>query len=656
MDHLVDQGVKALVIACNSASAAVLRDARERYDVPVVEVIQPAVRRAVRRDPQRAGSASSAPGHRHERGLRGRVRRGARTSSSPAACPRSSSSSRPASPAARSCSGSPTSTSTRWSRAGRRHPRPRLHALPAARRRHLLRDGGGRHARVAAPTRPPRTSTARSSRTASSARPRPARPVHRFLATGDPSRSPGWGGGSSARRSARRARRGRSCPMRLTVVGCAGSYPGPDSPASCYLVEHDGPPASCSTSATARSARCSATPTPYALDAVVLSHLHADHCLDLTSYYVARRYHPDGPPPGAPVLGPPAPPTGWPAYDLPPRGGDARRVRLPRPRRGRPRSARSASRWRRVNHPVEAYAIRVEAGAGRWSTAATPAPRRWSSSPAAPTSPVRGVVPRARRQPRGPAPHRPRPAEHAMPGRRRARAHPPRAVERRGRTLAEAAAAYDGDRAGPAGARDLELTSVRCPRVARMTRSDGRAPTSSVPSPSSAAGSTTPRARVLVEFGRTRCCAPRRSPRACRAGARAPGSAGSPPSTRCCRAPPTPAATASRCGQGRRAHPRDLPAGRPLAARGHRPGGAGREHDRPRLRRAAGRRRHPHRGHHRRLRRARRRVEWARGQGLLKAGAPAAHRLGRGRSASASSTASPCSTCTTTTTSRPRPT
>src|SRR3954451_21927067 len=46
MDHLVDQGVKLLVIACNSASAAVLRDARERYPVPVVEVVHPAVRRA----------------------------------------------------------------------------------------------------------------------------------------------------------------------------------------------------------------------------------------------------------------------------------------------------------------------------------------------------------------------------------------------------------------------------------------------------------------------------------------------------------------------------------------------------------------------------------------------------------------------------------
>jgi glutamate racemase len=48
LDELVDQGVKMLVIACNSASSAMLRDARERYDVPVVEVINPATRRAAR--------------------------------------------------------------------------------------------------------------------------------------------------------------------------------------------------------------------------------------------------------------------------------------------------------------------------------------------------------------------------------------------------------------------------------------------------------------------------------------------------------------------------------------------------------------------------------------------------------------------------------
>lgn len=47
MDQLVASGVKLLVIACNSASAATVRDARERYDVPVIEVVHPAVRRAV---------------------------------------------------------------------------------------------------------------------------------------------------------------------------------------------------------------------------------------------------------------------------------------------------------------------------------------------------------------------------------------------------------------------------------------------------------------------------------------------------------------------------------------------------------------------------------------------------------------------------------
>ena len=46
-DDLVASGVKLLVIACNTASAACLHDARERYDIPVVEVVVPAVRRAV---------------------------------------------------------------------------------------------------------------------------------------------------------------------------------------------------------------------------------------------------------------------------------------------------------------------------------------------------------------------------------------------------------------------------------------------------------------------------------------------------------------------------------------------------------------------------------------------------------------------------------
>jgi glutamate racemase len=47
LDDLVAADVKMLVIACNSAVSACLADVRERYDIPVVEVIRPAVRRAV---------------------------------------------------------------------------------------------------------------------------------------------------------------------------------------------------------------------------------------------------------------------------------------------------------------------------------------------------------------------------------------------------------------------------------------------------------------------------------------------------------------------------------------------------------------------------------------------------------------------------------
>ena len=92
--------------------------------------------------------------------------------------------------------------------------------------------------------------------------------------------------------------------MQVTVVGCAGSFPGPDSPASCYLVEHGGTRVlldlgNGSLGVLQRHADI------FDIDAVVLTHLHADHCLDLASYYVARRYHPEGPRDPVPVLGPP---------------------------------------------------------------------------------------------------------------------------------------------------------------------------------------------------------------------------------------------------------------------------------------------------------------------------------------------------------------
>jgi glutamate racemase len=47
IEFLVKRGCKAVVIACNTASSAMLRDARERFQIPIIEVIQPAARRAV---------------------------------------------------------------------------------------------------------------------------------------------------------------------------------------------------------------------------------------------------------------------------------------------------------------------------------------------------------------------------------------------------------------------------------------------------------------------------------------------------------------------------------------------------------------------------------------------------------------------------------
>ncbi len=93
LDFLVEQGVKLLVIACNTASSAMLRDARERYDVPVVEVIQPAVRRAVTATKTRQGRRDRNGGDHQLARLRGRVRRGTRPRSSSAGPARVSSSS-----------------------------------------------------------------------------------------------------------------------------------------------------------------------------------------------------------------------------------------------------------------------------------------------------------------------------------------------------------------------------------------------------------------------------------------------------------------------------------------------------------------------------------------------------------------------------------
>jgi ribonuclease BN (tRNA processing enzyme) len=91
--------------------------------------------------------------------------------------------------------------------------------------------------------------------------------------------------------------------MRLTVLGCAGSFPGPESACSAYLVEAQGfrlliDFGSGSLSALQRYADLDA------VDAIMLTHLHCDHMLDACTYVVVRRYAPDGPKPPLPVYAP----------------------------------------------------------------------------------------------------------------------------------------------------------------------------------------------------------------------------------------------------------------------------------------------------------------------------------------------------------------
>lgn len=155
--------------------------------------------------------------------------------------------------------------------------------------------------------------------------------------------------------------------MKLTVVGCSGSFAGPESPASSYLVtaEHEGRTwrivldlGNGSLGALQRHI------DPADLDAVVISHLHPDHCIDLTGLYVMRTYRPKGPlPDRLPVHAPAgAAERLAAAYEGIEEGGMAAVLDF------RTVSAGAAIHIGpfvvhpfRVNHPVEAYGFRVEA-------------------------------------------------------------------------------------------------------------------------------------------------------------------------------------------------------------------------------------------------------------------------------------------------------
>ena len=77
--------------------------------------------------------------------------------------------------------------------------------------------------------------------------------------------------------------------MRLTIVGCSGSGPGPRSPASCYLVEHDGFRLLLDLG-NGSFGVLQGLVDPATIDALYLSHLHADHCLDVAPFVVWHRY------------------------------------------------------------------------------------------------------------------------------------------------------------------------------------------------------------------------------------------------------------------------------------------------------------------------------------------------------------------------------
>ena len=155
-------------------------------------------------------------------------------------------------------------------------------------------------------------------------------------------------------------------PLRITVIGCSGSYPGPTSSASCYLLEaeHEG-----------RTWRVlldmgngalgslQKYADAHAIDAVFLSHLHADHCLDLCGYYVMRKYHPGGALPKIPVWGPADSARRMAkAYDLDEDPGMNEEFDFVPYANTALEFGPFTVTAREVVHPVTAYALRVEAG------------------------------------------------------------------------------------------------------------------------------------------------------------------------------------------------------------------------------------------------------------------------------------------------------
>ncbi|MGY1742699.1 MULTISPECIES: MBL fold metallo-hydrolase [unclassified Blastococcus] len=148
--------------------------------------------------------------------------------------------------------------------------------------------------------------------------------------------------------------------MRLTVVGCSGSGPGPASAASCYLLEHDGFRVLLDLG-NGSFGPLQGVVDPDAVDAVYLSHLHADHCMDVAPFVVWHRWSGRSSGRRIPLVAPP---------------GADQRLAVICEEGGKPltdvfefRSAPDtpelgpfALRTARTAHPIECHAVRLTAG------------------------------------------------------------------------------------------------------------------------------------------------------------------------------------------------------------------------------------------------------------------------------------------------------
>src|SRR5579859_6678614 len=147
--------------------------------------------------------------------------------------------------------------------------------------------------------------------------------------------------------------------MRVTVVGCAGSFPRAESAASCYLLEAEGfrLVIDLGSGAFGQLQRYAEVAQ---IDAICISHVHGDHCLDLAGCAVARHYLPGGPLPPLPVYGP----AGL-AARMGPVFGTVEDILTERFTfrtldTGKTEIGPFAITADRMNHPVETFGFRVE--------------------------------------------------------------------------------------------------------------------------------------------------------------------------------------------------------------------------------------------------------------------------------------------------------